>query len=72
MNTVGREDAATEVIKPKLDSATKTRNAVLISVVVVALLGLMAVQFLRSGKIWENPEEKRQFAPGEHNIDKSE
>jgi hypothetical protein len=73
MNKVGRDDAADKVIKPKLDSATKTRNTILIAVVVVAIVGLIGVQFMRSGKIWESPEDKaKQFAPEDHKFDKSE
>jgi hypothetical protein len=70
MNKVGREDAAAEVLKPKLDTATKTRNLMLISVVAIAVLGILIVQFARSGKVWESPEDKanHQFAPGEQSF----
>jgi hypothetical protein len=74
MNKVGRDDAATEVLKPKLDNATKSRNTVLIAVVAVAVVSLLVVQFVRSGPIWKNPEDQqgKQFVPGEHNLDKGD
>jgi hypothetical protein len=67
MNKVGREDAATEVLKPKIDTATKMRNMMLISIVAIAVIGILVVQFARSGKVWESPEDKagERFAPGE-------
>jgi hypothetical protein len=70
MNKVGREDAAAEVLKPKLDAATKTRNMMLIGIVAIAVIGILVVQFARSGKVWESQEDKtnHQFAPGEQNF----
>jgi hypothetical protein len=74
MNQVGRDEATTEVIKPKLDSATKMRGVILVGLVLAALSILMWVQYERSGAIWESHEDKikTDAALGEHPINKED
>lgn len=62
-NTVGREEA-TEVIRPHVDPATKTRNIVIGIVALAVLAGIVWAGFSKSGSdIFATPREGRTFEP---------
>lgn len=69
-NTVGREDAAAEVLRPQVDPATKTRNLVFAVVAAVVLAGILYLSFQKTGKdIFAAPANDKKFDRPEIQID---
>jgi len=69
-NNVGREEAATEVLRARIDPATRTRNVVVALVAAVALAGLLWNGFQQTGKkIWEKPRDTRTLQAPQTNVD---
>ena len=68
-NTVGREDAAVEVLRPQIDPATRTRNVIFAIIAVAALAAILYFAFQKDGaKIFESPQNNREFAPPAPNV----
>ena len=69
-NTVGREEAAREVLAPQIDGATKVRNAIFVLVALIALGGIVYVGFKETGKdIFAPPSNTHNFeAPQPTNV----
>ena len=69
-NQVGREEAATQILRPQIDAATKARRALIVGLVLVFFAAMVYVNWVRTGK-W-NPFEQQQnttpFAPPEPQI----
>ena len=62
-NTVGREEAAREVIAPQMDNSTKVRNGVLALVALAVLAGIAYASFNTEGgkEIFAPPKQDRSF-----------
>ncbi len=59
-NTVGREDAAAEVLRPHIDPAIKTRNMIFAVVAAITLAGILYLGFQKTGKdIFTVPKDSR-------------
>ena len=68
-NTVGREEAAVEVLRPRIDPATKTRNLIFGVVAALALAGILYFSYRATGgDIFKSPSNKTPFAPPDHNV----
>lgn len=68
-NSVGREEAATEILQQQVDPATRTRNIIFALIAVVVLLGIVWASFQKSGKdIFEKPRDTRPLQAPEHNV----
>ena len=69
-NQVGREEAAVQVLRPQIDSATKTRRVVTVALVLVFFAVMLYVNWVRTGK-WnpfETPQNTAPFAPPEPQV----
>lgn len=70
-NSTGTDETSTDIIEPKVDSETRTRRALLIGAILVAVVGLLLVSFIRNpvtlddllnrrkGPIFQPPTERR-------------
>jgi hypothetical protein len=67
-NTVGREEA-TEVLRPQIDPAARTRNIIIAVVAAAVLGGIVWAGFRQSGSdIFKAPEVDRKFEAPQPNL----
>lgn len=71
-NSTGTDETSTDIIEPKVDNETRTRRAILIGAILLAVVGMLVVSFARNpislddllnrrkGPIFQAPEHRAE------------